>query len=91
MSTTIQISNLKCGGCANTIKKGILSVDGINSVEVDVEFSKVIIDSDKDSVIQSVKEKLSKMGYPEVGDTNTVLHKAKSFVSCATGKMTAES
>ena len=37
------------------------------------------------------KNKLSLMGYPEVGDANTIIHKAKSFVSCATGRMTSES
>jgi copper chaperone len=41
----------------------------------------------KSDVIDAVKEKLSKMGYPEVGDDNTIIHKAKSYVSCATGKM----
>jgi len=85
--TTIEILNLKCGGCANTIKKGIVSIDGISEVSVDLETSKVTVDSDNDSVILSVKEKLSKMGYPEIGDANTMLHKAKSFVSCASGRM----
>lgn len=85
--TTIEILNLKCGGCANTIKKGILSVDGISEVEVDLETSKVSINSENESVLQAVKVKLSKMGYPEAGDANTLMHKAKSFVSCATGRM----
>ena len=88
--TILEILNLKCGGCANTIKKGILSIDGVNEVNVDVETSKVSINTTDETLIKQVKEKLSKMGYPEVGDTNTVLHKAKSFVSCATGKMSSE-
>ena len=91
MSTTIEILNLKCGGCANTIKKGITSIDGVNETTIDIETSQITIDTDIDSVIISVKEKLSKMGYPEVGDVNTMMHKAKSFVSCATGRMTSES
>jgi len=84
---TIEILNLKCGGCANTIKKGIVSIDGISEVSIDLETSKVTVDSDNDSIILAVREKLSKMGYPEIGDANTMLHKAKSFVSCATGRM----
>jgi len=40
-------------------------------------------------VTKTLKEKLSKMGYPEVGDSNTIVHKAKSYVSCATGKMSS--
>ena len=85
--TTIEILNLKCGGCANTIKKGIKSIKGISDVTVDMESSKVTVDTDDESVVLSVKKKLSKMGYPEIGDVNTMLHKAKSFVSCASGRM----
>ena len=88
--TTIEILNLKCGGCANTVKKGIIAIEGIHEVLVNLDTSEVRIDTTDELVIRQVKEKLSSMGYPEVGDTNTVLHKAKSFVSCATGRMTSE-
>lgn len=87
----IEILNLKCGGCANSIKKGILTIDGIDEVTVDLDTSVVQVNTLDDAIINKVKEKLSSMGYPEVGDSNTVLHKAKSFVSCATGRMTSES
>jgi copper chaperone CopZ len=86
LTTAIQIENLKCGGCAVTIKKGLISIEYIEEVSVDVEKSIVSVISKKD-VLEAVKEKLSKLGYPEVGDKNTVLHKAKSFVSCAVGKI----
>lgn len=88
--TVFEISNLKCGGCANTIKKGIEAIEGINEVAVNLNTSEVSIDSTDELVVNLVKEKLSSMGYPEVGDANTVLHRAKSFVSCATGRMTSE-
>lgn len=88
--TVIEVLNLKCGGCANTIKKGIVTIEGLNEVLVNLNTSEVSIDATDEMVIQQVKEKLSSMGYPEVGDSNTVLHKAKSFVSCATGRMTSE-
>ncbi len=88
--TTINILNLKCNGCANTIKKGLLSIEGVNEVEVTLENSEIKINEVSEEIFNSVKEKLSKMGYPEVGDANTLLHKTKSFVSCATGKMSSE-
>jgi copper chaperone CopZ len=87
---TIEIVNLKCGGCVNTVKKGLLSIEGLNEVEVDLENSKVMIPTEDEQILIKVKEKLSKMGYPELGHMNTVLHKAKSFVSCASGKITSE-
>lgn len=89
--TTIEILNLKCGGCSNSIKKGILTIEGIDAVSVDLETSKVTINTSNGLIVSKVKQKLSSMGYPEVGDSNTVVHKAKSFVSCATGRMTSDS
>jgi|TARA_B110000503_G_C7150087_1_gene414774 copper chaperone len=86
VKTDIQIENLKCGGCAATIKKGLLSIENIGDVHIDIEKSIVSFTSVKDNLAE-VKEKLSKLGYPEVGDKNTVLHKAKSFVSCAVGRI----
>lgn len=88
--TIIKVLNLKCGGCANTIKKGIVTIEGVNEILINLNTSEVSIDASDELVIQQVKEKLSSMGYPEVGDSNSMLHKAKSFVSCATGKMTSE-
>ena len=87
MTTILEILNLKCGGCANSIKKGLLSVEGVSEVQVDLETSIVTVNTKDGSILTNVKNKLSTMGYPEVGDSNTIIHKAKSFVSCATGKM----
>ena len=86
MTAAIQIENLKCGGCATTIKKGLLSLNAVKEVTVDVENSIVSIISENND-FETIKEKLAKLGYPEVGDKNTVLHKAKSFVSCAVGRI----
>jgi copper chaperone CopZ len=89
MGTKIYIENLKCGGCAATIKKGVLSLDGVSDITINVDESLVEVSTSSDVTLQ-IKEKLSKMGYPEIGDSNTLLHKAKSYVSCATGKMSSE-
>ena len=86
MKADIQIENLKCGGCAATIKKGLLSLENVSEVEIDIENSIVSVTS-TDSSTEQIKEKLSKLGYPEVGDKNTIVHKAKSFVSCAVGRI----
>lgn len=86
MKQEIYIENLKCGGCANTIINGLKSINEVSEVNVNVEKSLVTLFTNETTLL-IVKEKLSKLGYPEVGDKNTVLHKAKSFVSCAVGKM----
>lgn len=87
METTIHIQNLKCGGCANTITKGIATIDSIQNVSVNVEESSVTFSYENEGILDEVKSKLKTMGYPEDGEANTLGSKAKSYVSCAIGKM----
>ena len=87
MKSTLIIQNLKCGGCANTISTKISSLENITDVEVDVEASSVSFTFQNAIELQSVKEKLAHLGYPIEGDKNSLVSKAVSYVSCATGKM----
>ena len=87
METTIQIQNLKCGGCANTITKNIVVLGGITNVTVNVEESTVTFNYETEAQLVEVKEKLKTLGYPEDGATNSLGSKAKSYVCCAIGKM----
>ncbi len=86
----IEVENLKCNGCAGTIKKGLTNIEGVSNVTVDVENKTVEFEITSESVLDNVKQKLSKMGYPEKGTGNTTIQKAKSYVSCAIGKIENE-
>jgi len=85
--TTIKIQNLKCHGCANTITKGLQSIEGISEVQIHIEDSTISFAADDETRINQVKKKLLKMGYPEEEAKNTTIHKAKSYVSCAIGRI----
>lgn len=87
MKNILKIVNLKCGGCANSVKKGLLTIEGIDNIDVNLETGEVSFSAVSDDLVSIVKEKLANMGYPEAGDANTIIHKAKSFVSCATGRI----
>lgn len=87
MKTTLQIQNLKCGGCAHTVTTKINALEGIENVTVDVENDTVSFKYNKEDDLDQVKKKLLSLGYPTVGDTNSMTSKAKSFVSCAVGRM----
>ena len=87
METTIQIQNLKCGGCANTITKNIVVLGGITNVTVNVEESTVTFNYETEAQLVEVKEKLKSLGYPEAGAATSLGSKAKSYVSWAIGKM----
>lgn len=87
MITTFTIQNLKCGGCAHTITTKISEIENISDVVVNVENDTVNFSHNTPEDASNVKSKLSALGYPIEGDSNSVVSKAKSFVSCATGKM----
>lgn len=87
MKTTIEIQNLKCGGCAHTVTQAVSKVEGINDVNVDVENSTVTFSYEKEVQLDAVTNKLLNIGYPIAGEENSLGSKAKSYVSCAIGKM----
>ena len=87
MNTTIVVQNLKCGGCANTITTKLSEVDNISDININVEEGKVSFNYKSEEAIVAVKTKLKTLGYPSIDDDNNLVSKAKSFVSCATGKL----
>jgi len=87
MKTKIHIENLKCHGCANTIKRNLMSINGVKTVEVIHEDSSVEIEHDGGEEKKDVFLKmLKKLGYPEAG-SNTTGAAVKSYVSCAIGRI----
>ena len=86
MKNKIFVQNLKCGGCANTITNKLTEIEGVSEIQVSVEESLVTLNC-TDSILEKVKETLKKSGYPEDGEANSLSSKAKSYVSCAIGKM----
>ncbi len=87
MKTTVQIQNLKCNGCASTIKNKLSELENIKEVSVDVENDAISFEYDKEDTLETVKIQLHKLGYPLVGEDNKLPTKAKSYVSCAIGRM----
>lgn len=87
-AANIIVENLKCHGCAATITRELQKVKGVNSVNVDVATSQVDIATDgSKGVINACRAKLIRLGYPEAGSKNTTISKAKSYISCAIGRM----
>lgn len=56
-------------------------------MNVKVKSSSVAFNYTSDKNITAVKNKLVTIGYPIEGEKNSVVSKAKSYISCATGKM----
>jgi copper chaperone CopZ len=83
----IEVHNIKCGGCMNTIKKALLGINGVDQIEI--QDDKETIEIHGSAAREVVVAELARLGYPEKGNNN-LIHKTKSFVSCAVGRMSAE-
>ncbi len=89
MNAQIMVENLKCNGCATTIKKELAQMNGISSVVVDIETARIDVGFDETLPLTAIKQKLTSLGYPEantVHGISKVAANAKSYVSCAVGK-----
>jgi len=90
MIQTFKIINVKCGGCANTLKEKLFEQFGKVEVDLEVEPRQITLDIEEKDV-SLLGEVLKKLGYPfvteEMGFIDSTSAKAKSFVSCAIGKM----
>ena len=90
MKQTFEVINVKCGGCANTLKTSLLEEFGEIEVNLEVEPRQITLNV-KESAIPALRTKLKKLGYPmsdeELSTIEGFSTTAKSFVSCAVGKM----
>ena len=91
MKKSFKLLHVKCGGCANTIKESLKEEFG----EVDVDLTQEprvvtleIVDEDAEILF---RKKIKALGYPlhdeDLGKFTKGSLKAKSFVSCAIGKI----
>jgi copper chaperone len=89
MAYQVKVENIKCGGCASTIRSKLEAIDGVSGVDVKVEDGIVSIDAAEDTR-EAVTARLQTLGYPESGTAEGIAAataKAKSFVSCAVGRL----
>lgn len=86
MKNQVVIQNLKCGGCAHTIVTELNKIQGVDNVNVDETTSVVEFES-KQKYLEAVANRLGELGYPIENDPNSILKKAKSYVSCAVGRI----
>ncbi len=90
MQQTFEVLNVKCGGCANTLIKSLADDFGEVKVNLECEPRKITLNVE-DNQMEKLKLKLRSLGYPLTTDELTTIQtfttSAKSFVSCAIGKI----
>ena len=87
METTLYIQNLKCGGCASTIKEKLNALEGVRNIDVLLEDHAVRFEHPTENEAEQVQQLLGQLGYPTEEMTNSLLAKARSVVSCASGRL----
>ena len=87
---TFEVLNVKCGGCASTIKTKLFDAFGEVEVDLSKEPREITVEI-ADEKVPELKTALKKLGYPmksdQLGFIETNTTKAKSIISCALGKM----
>lgn len=84
------VENIKCGGCMNTIIKGIHQINAGYQININAQEGCVVIDSNEPIPRNEVLSALDRMGYP-LSENNSLVKKAQSYVSCAIGRITSSS
>ena len=90
MKQTFEVINVKCGGCAHTLKTSLLEEFGEVEVNLELEPRQITLIIEECS-IPDLRTKLKKLGYPMSDEDLSTIEgfsiTAKSFVSCAVGKI----
>ncbi len=94
MKKSFAVANIRCEGCANTIKKALAPEFGAVEVDLSQEPRIVTVDIKNDAQEEKFKKTLKSLGYPMITDQIGLIEdkalKAKSFISCAVGKFTLD-
>lgn len=89
MNHELHLENIKCSGCANSIRHGLTKISGVHDVQVDIDHGIINVNADENVLREVILEKLQSMGYPETGK-GSVLTTATSYVSCMIGRVTSK-
>lgn len=87
MKSYVIVDNVRCNGCAATIKKEIEKINTVSEVHVEIETGKVSFTCEDDNCRFNVATTLKKSGYPLAGKGSKI-DAAKSVISCVKGKIT---
>lgn len=94
MKKNFKALNIKCEGCANTVKKALKDEFGEVDVDLTQEPRVVTLDIKDEESELGFRKKMRSLGYPLEDENMGVFTKsglqAKSFLSCAIGKIDKE-
>jgi copper chaperone CopZ len=82
----LELENIDCEGCANSVRRAMLRQPGILSIHVGAKASRVNLSCEDDVDSAHILSVLEHLGYPALG-RNTMLLMARAKLSCELGKL----
>ena len=68
MEVTLQVQGMSCNHCKQAVTDALSNLDGVSSVQVDLETGKVDVTYDENTVtLEQMKEAVEDQGYDVVG------------------------
>lgn len=65
--TTLNVQGMSCGHCVKAIEGSVGKLEGVNSVQVDLQANKVNVEYDTNQIsIEKIKETIDDQGYDVV-------------------------
>ena len=62
-TTTLSVGGMTCGGCASNVSNALLSIQGVNSADVDHETGEAIVNHAQDSELAQLETAILQAGY----------------------------
>lgn len=72
MEYRIDAENIKCGGCASTIREALGRISGVHEVTVEIATGRVTVQADE-GLREAITAALRESGYPERKSPGTPL------------------
>lgn len=63
-TTTLTAPDIHCDGCANSIKRALGRVPGIETIDVNIETKVVTVNHEPTVTRETIVDKLDKAGFP---------------------------
>lgn len=68
MEKRIEIKGMTCMHCVETVKRALLSLEGVSHVDVSLEEGKARIQMEKDIPLEVIKSAVEEWGYKVIGE-----------------------
>jgi copper chaperone len=70
---TVQVPNINCGHCVNTVQTELSELPGVQSVQASHETKQVTVSWESPATWQQIEQTLVEINYPPAGASNVSL------------------